>query len=338
MKLTISDVAKKCGVSVATVSRVMNGNYPVKAETKAKVLKVIKELNYIPNIQAKEFNKQKSTTVGVVVPSINNMFFTDVVYSIENHLKANGYSIILCCSNDNDEDEISSVENLVSRNVSGIIVITPNTNNINSGFYDRISNKLPIVFINGCNNILNISSISNDEKDGALIALRYLLENNHKSILFVRGNNSYSYDTKEASYIEFMKNIKNFSHKNIINIGEGNITETVDNTTEKLIDILIDRKDITAIFACNDFMALGAINACKRLNLNIPKDISIIGYDNILLSKLITPKLTTIDQNMALLGTNASMLLLEKISCDNKISKRIILNNHIVIRETVQKI
>ena len=118
MKLTIADVARKCGVSVATVSRVMNGNYPVKAETKAKVLKTIKELNYIPSMQAKEFTKQKSTTIGVIVPSINNMFFTDVVNSIEKYLKEHGYSIILCCSNGNEEDEISSVQNLISRNIS----------------------------------------------------------------------------------------------------------------------------------------------------------------------------------------------------------------------------
>ena len=85
-------------------------------------------------------------------------------------------------------------------------------------------------------------------------------------------------------------------------------------------------------------MALGVINACKKLDLDVPKDISIIGYDNILLSKLIEPKLTTIDQNMALLGSNASMLLLEKINCNNEFSKRIILNNHIVKRETVCKI
>lgn len=335
MKLTIADVARKCGVSVATVSRVMNGNYPVKAETKAKVLKTIKELNYIPSMQAKEFTKQKSTTIGVIVPSINNMFFTDVVNSIEKYLKEHGYSIILCCSNDNEEDEISSVQNLISRNVSGIIIVTPNTNNVKSGFYDGISNKIPITFINGYNNVSNISSVSNDEKEGALISLNYLLENNHKNILFIRGENSYSYDIKETAYIEFMKNINNFSYENIINIGEGNIIETVDNTTNKLLNILSDRKDITAIFACNDLMALGVINACKKLNLDVPKDVSIIGYDNILLSKLIEPKLTTIDQNMALLGSNASMLLLEKINCNNEFSKRIILNNHIVKRETV---
>lgn len=338
MKLTIADVARKCGVSVATVSRVMNGNYPVKAETKAKVLKTIKELNYIPSMQAKEFTKQKSTTIGVIVPSINNMFFTDVVNSIEKYLKEHGYSIILCCSNGNEEDEISSVQNLISRNVSGIIIVTPNTNNVKSGFYDGISNQIPITFINGYNNISNISSVSNDEKEGALISLNYLLENNHKNILFIRGENSYSYDIKETAYIEFMNDINNFSYKNIINIGEGNIIETVDNTTNKLIHILNDRKDITAIFTCNDLMALGVINACKKLNLDVPKDISVIGYDNILLSKLIEPKLTTIDQNMALLGSNASMLLLEKINCNNEFSKRIILNNHIVKRETVCKV
>ena len=338
MKITIVDVARKAEVSVATVSRVMNGNYPVKAETKARVLAAIKELNFIPSMQAKEFTKQKSTTIGVVVPSINNMFFTDVVNSIENYLKTRGYSMILCCANNDKDEEIHSVQNLISRNVSGIIIVGPSTENVKSEFYSNISMKIPLTFVNGSNNVQNISSVSNDEACGALLSLNYLLENNHKNILFVRGENSYSYDIKEESYIEFMESIDNFSLSNIVNIGKGNHTDTVDNTTEVLIDILSSRKDITAVFACNDLMALGVINACKKLNLIIPKDLSVIGYDNILLSRLIEPKLTTVDQNMALLGSNASMLILEKIKCNNEFSKRIILNNHIVKRETVCKL
>ena len=310
----------------------MNGNYPVKAETRETVLKVIKELNYIPNMQARELTKQKSTTIGVVVPSINNMFFTELVYGIENELKTNSLSIILACTNGDSDEEQKCVNNLISRNVSGIIVAGPGTENIKAKFYDNISHKIPLVFINSEYMDSNISYVSNDEASGAKIALNYLLDNNHKDILFVRGKDSYSYDIKEKIYKEIMA--KNFDSSKIINIGNGNTSDTVDNTMNIFLDILNNRSS-TAVFACNDLMAVGVLNACKKLGIKVPNEISIIGYDNIPLSKFVEPKLTTMDQNMFFLGANAAQLLVEKINCDNKFSKRIILNNSLVERETV---
>lgn len=334
MKITIVDVAKKANVSVATVSRVMNGNYPVKEETKKRVLEVIDELKYIPNMQARELTQQKSSTIGVVVPSINNMFFPEVINGIESNLKLNSLSLILVCSNNDKEEEKSCINNLLSRNVSGIIVIDPNTDNIKSKFYHNISNQTPLVFVNGHAVSANISSVVNDEAMGANMALNYLVENNHKDILFVRGKDSYSYDVKEKVYKETMESLNNFKPENIINIGNGNSGETVDNTLNMFIDVL-KNSSATAVFACNDLMAVGVLNACKKLNLDVPSDLSIIGYDNIDLSKFVEPKLTTIDQNMFLLGTNAATLLLEKIEYDNSHSKRIILTNCLIERDTV---
>ena len=337
MKITIVDVAKKANVSVATVSRVMNGNYPVKAETKKRVLEVVNELNYIPNMQARELTQQKSATIGVVVPSINNMFFPEVIKGIESNLKLNSLSLVLACSNNDKEDEKLCVNNLLSRNVSGIIVIDPNTENINSKFFHNISTQTPLVFVNGHSVSANISSVINDQAMGAGMALNYLLENNHKDILFVRGKDSYSYNVKEKVYKETMTELNNFNPENIINIGDGNSNETVDNTVNIFLDIL-KTSSATAVFACNDLMAVGVLNACKKLNLNVPNNLSIIGFDNIALSKFVEPKLTTIDQNMFLLGTNAATLLLEKIESDNSSSKRIILINSLIERDTVRTI
>lgn len=337
MKITIQDVAKRAQVSVATVSRVLNGNYPVKAETKEKVQKVIEELNFIPNIQARELTKQKSMAIGVVLPSINNMFFPAVVTSIETTFKSKGYSLILCCSNNDKDEESRCITDLLARNVAGVIVLDPNTANINSNFYESIAKTIPIVFINGHTSVDNISSVSNDENFGAQLALKYLISNNHKNILFIRGENSASYDIKEKVYMEMLSNINTYNNDNIINIGKGNSSETVDNTVNAVTSALTKNNKITAIFACNDLMAVGAINACKKINLNVPKDISVIGFDNIEISSIIDPKLTTVDQNMALLGENAAELLLEKIDNNNEFSKKIILNNKLVKRETVKE-
>ncbi|MFW2486980.1 LacI family DNA-binding transcriptional regulator [Clostridium chromiireducens] len=334
MKITIVDVAKKANVSVATVSRVMNGNYPVKEETKKKVLEVIDELKYIPNMQARELTQQKSATIGVVVPSINNMFFPEVINGIENSLKLNSLSLVLACSNNDKDDEQTCINNLLSRNVSGIIVIDPNTENVKSKFYHNISKQTPLVFVNGYSVSNNISSVINDEAMGANMALNHLIDNNHKDILFVRGKDSYSYDVKEKVYREIMQELNNYKPENIINIGNGNSSETVDNTLNMFLNIL-KTTSATAVFACNDLMAVGVLNACKKLNLDVPSKLSIIGFDNIDLSKFVEPKLTTIDQNMFLLGTNAAMLLIEKIEYDNSYSKRIILMNSLIERDTV---
>lgn len=334
MKITIQEVAKKANVSVATVSRVMNGNYPVKTETREKVLKVIDELNYIPNIQARELTTKKSSTVGVVVPSINNMFFTEVINGIEKFIKENSLSLVLTCTNGNSHEEQLCINNLISRNVSGIIVIGPSISNIKNNFYETIANKLPLVFINSVDCNFNVSTVSNDEASGASYALNYLQQNNHNDILFVRGKGSYSYDIKEEIYIKFMKSINNYNPNNIINIGNGNSSDTVDNTMNIFIDILKENT-CTAVFACNDLMAVGVLNACKKLGIKVPKDISIIGYDNIPLSKYVEPKLTTMDQNMFLLGTNSAQLLVDKINSNNECNKKILLNNSLVERETI---
>ena len=334
MKITISDVAKKANVSVATVSRVMNGNYPVKEETKNIVLKAIEELNYIPNMQAKELTKRVSNTIGIISPSINNMFFPEVINGIQSKLSKSNYSLILNCSNNDIRDEIRCINDLISRNVAGIIIIDPNTENVKSKFYNNISKQIPIVFINGYSSSANISSISNNEAEGANIALNHLIEHNHKDILFIRGQDSFSYDVKESIYIKKMNEIGHFKPKRIINIGNGNSKNTVDNTCEMIIPIL-KNSQCTSAFCCNDLMAVGVLNACKKLHINVPKDFSIIGFDNIDLSRYVDPKLTTIDQNMTLLGVSAANLLLEKIDNNNKFSKRVILNNQIVKRDTV---
>lgn len=334
MKTTIVDVAKACNVSVATVSRVINGNYPVKRETKEKVLKVIEELQYKPNIQARDLIKQKSSTIGVVVPSISNMFFTNVINGIESYYEKSDYSIFLCITEHDKDKEVSRINELVSRNVAGIIIVDPGIENVESKYFNDIAKSIPMVFVNRYSQSSFISSVCNDQEEGSKVALNYLLSNNNKNIAFIRGDNSYSYDIKEKVYREIMKDINNLNEEFIVNIGHGNSIQTVNKTMEKGLKLLSENKDITGIFACNDLMAIGIMNACKKLNINVPRDLSIIGYDNIELSEMVEPKLTTIDQNMFLLGENAAILLNEKIDNKNKYSKNIVLRNHLIKRDT----
>ena len=331
---TIIDVAKKAQVSVATVSRVVNGNYPVKDATRRKVLEAIRDLKYIPNIQARELNTQRSSIIGIIVPSLFNTFFAEVVNGIESFTASSGYSLLLTYTKDNPISEKRCMNELLMRNVSGIINISPNTEKVASDFFDQIAERMPMVFINSYVKRPAISYVNNDEQIGTKIALEYLISLGHKNICFIRGDRSDSYEFKQNAYEEIMKKMHNFREDYILNIGAGNSIETVELTAEKVVETLQEKKEITAIFSCNDLMGIGAVNGCHRLGIKVPQDMSVMGFDNILLSNFIEPKLTTMDQNMMTLGWTAASLLMEKIANENKTSRQVVLQNTLVLRDT----
>ena len=314
MKKTIGDVAKKAGVSIATVSRVINGNYPVKESTREKVQKVIDEMEFEPNILARGLINQKSDTIGIIVPSITNLFFPTVVKGIERVLTDEGYQIYLCDTDGDPAKEVSYIKSLTSRQVDGIIMIDPTTDNMKNGYFEAANIKLPLVSINGYNKGVNCNFVLNDEEIGATQAMNYLLALGHQQIAFMRGKNSYSYDIKESIYTQLMRDHDLGEYIQMINIGEGNTEQTVNETIAKVKAHLGKHPATTAIFACNDIMALGAISACKKIGKNVPQDISVIGFDNIDLSVLIEPRLTTVDQNMEQLGLMSAKMLLEIIA------------------------
>ena len=330
-KATIVDVAKLAGVSVATVSRVVNANYPVKEETRTRVQDAIRELDYVPNVQARELNTRRSSTIGVVVPGLYNMFFAQVIDGIEDYLRQDDYSLLLNCAKNDPKQEMQCITALVSRNVSGIIVISPNTAHIKESFYTQLVRRTPLVFINAYHYIPDVSYVGNDEALGAQEALRHLMQLGHQRILFVRGANSDSYQIKEDTFRVVMRGRGIQPDRYIVNVGEGNSAETVDDTQQVLMGAL-PQTDATAVFCCNDLMGVGALNACKALNLRVPDDISVMGFDNIALARYVSPKLTTMDQNMFRLGSNAAQLLIERI--ENGPCKRITLDNVLVKRES----
>lgn len=329
---TIVDVAKEAGVSVATVSRVVNGNYPVKPETKVAVSAAIEKLHYVPNVQARELNQRRSTTIGVVVPSLYNMFFAEVIDGIEAAVRKDKYSLLLNCAQNDPEQEQACIRALVARNVAGLIVISPNTKNLQEDFYKRLADRTPLVFINGYHDITGASYVSNDEAGGMRTALTSLRKLGHERILLVRGSHSDSYEVKETVYRNFMEEQGCLDEKLILDIGEGNSVDTVDNTADYLLARLPEVRP-TAVCCCNDLMAVGALNACKALELSVPEDISVMGFDNISLSRYVAPKLTTMDQNMFQLGENAAALVVEKIRYGR--SKKIVLGNMLIQRESV---
>ncbi|MCB2306908.1 LacI family transcriptional regulator [Clostridium estertheticum] len=338
MKANIRDVAREANVSMSTVSRVMNKNYPVKEETKIRVEKAVEKLNFSPNTLARSLICQNTKTIGILVPSIDNLFFPTVIKAIEYELRINGYSIYLCDTADNASEEIKYIRSLMGRQVDGIIVIDPKTENMKNGFYEMVGKDIPLVSINGYNKDIDCNFVLNDEANGARQAMEYLLKLGHENIIFVRGKESYSYDIKENVYIKFMEENKLTVQKKIIDVGEGNSYDTVDGTMNIMKKELENLKAPIAVFSCNDLMALGVLNACKKMNLDVPNEVSIIGFDNICISSIVEPKLTTVDQNMYLLGENAAKMLLDLIDNNNQKVNRIKLSTKLIIRDSCSNI
>lgn len=334
--VTINDVAKEAGVSITTVSRVINKNYPVKESTRIKVEKAIKALDFTPNMLARGLIRNKTYTIGVIVPSIANLFFPTVVKGIEHYMKEHKYTILLSDTEGNAGEEKKVVTTLLERKVDGIIVIDPRKENILSGYYEKITKQIPLVVINGYADNVKCHFVLNDQSMGTHDALNYLMECKHKNIAFLRGRDSYSYDIKEQVYYDIHeKNQQIINRDNILVIEDGNSIETADLSMEAVMERLSKKNPPTAIFACNDTMAVGAMNGIKKMGLKVPQDISVIGYDNTMISELTEPKLTTVDQNMYDLGLRAARRLREVIDNPKEGFLRIVLENNLIKRESV---
>lgn len=336
MNVTIQDVAKEAGVSITTVSRVINNNYPVKKETREKVEKIIEEMNFTPNSLARGLIKKKTDTVGILVPSITNIFFPLVINGIEHFMEKKGYTLIMCDTKDR-KTEMRQLRNLTERRVDGIISIDPSASIIKKGIYEAL--EIPLVIINGYNKDIKCNFVINNQEMGVIEALEYLIKLGHKKIAFLRGKNSYSYDLKEEQFYKTLRNNNiEVNNEYIIIVDIGNGIETVDLSMEATLDIMSKDNPPTAILACNDWMALGALHACQKLSIKVPQEVSIIGYDNIIISQMSEPKLTTIDQNMYKLGDLAAKILYENIERQNHTYQKIILDTKLVIRDSCAEV
>ncbi len=336
MTITIRDVAEKAGVSIATVSRVINNNYPVKDETRKKIEEAIEELGYVPNEIARSLILKSTSNVGIIVPGITNLFFPTIVEEINRVLVNKGFTMSLYSTQGDSMMEKLVIDSVISRNMDGIIAIDPSMENLDNNYFTNISKKVPTIIINGNTNKYDCNFISYDEEVGTREAFQYLLDLGHREISFVRGDRSLSYDLKEKLYRQFVIE-NNLKYENIISVGDGNSLQVVEKT-ERIFETILKAKNIgTAIFACNDLMAVGVINACNKFKIKVPDDISVIGFDNTLLSNITHPKITTIDLNTKKIAELAALELIDMIKGKYTIVEKNVYDSKLIIRESCSK-
>lgn len=333
MKVTIHDVAKAANVSIATVSRVINKNYPVNINTRIRVEKVIKELGYKPNEIARSLILNTTSNIGVIVPGLTNIFFPTIVEGINNKLRENGFTLSLYTSDNDPEEEKKLLEIIMSRNMDGVIIIDPSVENLSNGFIGSVSKKIPTILISGKIDKYDYNFVSYDEEVGTLEAFQHLYDLGHRKILFIRGATSLSYDLKENSYYEFIKK-NNLDYKHILSVGKGNNMDVVENTTEIFNELLRKEREFTAVFACNDLMAVGVINSCNSAGIKIPRDLSVIGFDNTLLSNISNPKLTSVDLNIKRVAETAAREIIALSKMDELSLDKVTFDSRLFLRDS----
>lgn len=330
MKVTIKDVAQKSGVSIATVSRVINGSKRVSDEIKEKVISVIKETGYKPNPVARSLVMKKSKLIGVIVPNISNFFIGEILNGIEEISKSYQYDIILCSTQGKMEQEIRYLELLSAKQVEGIIFMSWK---LQAEVIEHIANvEIPIVLINRNTSRLTIPSVSIDNYKAAYELTNYLINKGHKTIALIRNsidNDAFGLEQYKG-YKQSLKENNIELNKNYVRYGEF----SMDNSY-KIVRHFVEEDDLpTAIFATSDIMAIGAINALIDSGYKVPEDISVVGFNDTKLASLYRPKLTVIHQPLFAIGSVAVKMIIQRINNRSLKDSRVILPHKLIERES----
>lgn len=333
MKLTIKDVAKRSGVSVATVSRILNGLEGYTEETKNRVLAVVEELGYQRNAIARGLVTKSTNTIGVLMPSILTLVYAEIIKAIEDVAHKNNYSVFLCNTGINGGRTLDYIRVLGERQVDGIIVasLTPKDE-----YYKAIMDlNKPTMLVSTMSYKYQIPYVKVDDKQAAYAATQYLIEKGHKKIAMIAGieEDPIAGLPRINGYIEALKDYGIVVEEGLIKYGDF----SYNSGKRAMEDLLEEKKDFTAVFAASDDMAVGALSSAYKKGIRVPEDMSIIGYDNTQIAEMSIPALTVVAQPLYNMGKRAAENLFNVIIHGEQV-ENIIMPHSIVERESVREI
>lgn len=293
--VTIKDVAKLADVSISTVSRVLNNKDKVSEDAKKAVLDAVRELNYQPNLLAKSLKTMKSYTVGFVVENITNPYFADIIKAVQEEAYKNGFNVLLCDSRRNDQRVISHLNSLKSKKVDGIIYCSGKnvSDQVKKEFLDLKESNMPIVLLGKSNLNLDVSNISTGDENAAYKIVTHLINLGHKNITFIGGIKDYLITSQRVEgYQEAMK--KNALEENC-QIYYGEYGDNIVKRAKEIgLEVLQKENRPSAIFGADDLIALGIELAAKTLEIKIPQDLAVVGFNNLQYSQYADPPITSI--------------------------------------------
>lgn len=322
---SIREVAKLAQVSPATVSRVINGTANVDEEKKKRVLDAISETGFVPNEVARSLFKKSAKIIGLILPSIENPFFTQMANAVERTADKYGYRLILCNTNDKPEREKTAISMLASMNADGIILTTNNEET-----YESVNScPIPVVITDRRIAAKALAGyVHSDHYEGGRIAAKHLIDCGCKNIVCIRGPVEVS--SARARYEGYCK----VCHEQNIKQQVVDCTYDFDKGLEVTETILSKYPDVDGIIACNDVVAISVYKVLNSKGIRVPEDVQIIGYDNIRLSKLVTPEVTTIAQPIDEIGQKAAELIINNDIDNNE--KEFIFETKLIVRDTTK--
>ena len=331
--VTIKDVAKLAGVSISTVSRVINDSKPVTEEVKQRVLEVIKETGYVPNPLARSLVTKKSKLIGVIVPEVSDSFVNEILNGIEAVAKMYDYDILLVNTYSDKEQEIDSIRLLKTKQVEGIVMLSWILDEDHVNYMKE--SRIPAVYISKTARDYDIYTVSTSNENATYDMTKYLIENNHEDIALIM-------TSKEETILEAERrtgyeralidnNIEVRSE--LIKYGNTDYEGGYNSMRELIEDKIIP----TAVFVTGDEAAVGAINAIFDAGYSVPEDISVAGFNDTKLAKIYRPKLTTVFQPLFDMGAVSIRALIKLINGDVVEEKKIELPYQIMERESVSK-
>ncbi|HEX6594654.1 MAG TPA: catabolite control protein A [Bacillota bacterium] len=329
MNVTIYDVAREANVSMATVSRVVNGNPNVKPATRKKVLVAIEKLGYRPNAVARGLASKKTTTVGAIIPDISSIFFAELARGIEDIATMYKYNIILSNSDRNEEKELQLIDTMLEKQVDGIVFMG---GNITEEHMKQFSNApVPIVLAATYEGTDQIPSVNIDYEKAAYEATQFLIQRDNRQIGFVSATKEIIInELKYAGYKRALTDASISFDKEFVVYGD----YTYDSGLKAAQQLLTKEEVPSAIFVASDEMALGVIHGAQDLGYKVPKDVEIIGFDNTRLAKMVRPTLTTVVQPMYDIGAVAMRLLTKLMNKEEVAEQNVILPHRIVERSS----
>ncbi len=324
---SIREVAKLAGVSPATVSRVMNGTAKVDEEKRERVLRAISETGFVPNAVARSLFKRSSKTIGLIIPSIENPFFTQMAGAIEKTADEQGYRLIFCNTGTDLEKEKSALTMLESMNVDGIILTTSNTGI--EPFVEKCN--APVVITDRLFKGTHSGNyVHCNHYDGGRMAMEHLLECGCRNIVCVKGEQEIS--SAKARYEGYRDVCKELGMKEQTIKCRYDFNEGIVMTEE----LLKAYPEVDGIIACNDMVAISIYKVLHKKQISVPEQIQIIGFDGVYLSELITPELTTIAQPIEEIGRKAAELIIHKEEQEVR-GKEYVFPATLVERETTRR-
>ncbi|MCL4551281.1 MAG: LacI family transcriptional regulator [Bacteroidetes bacterium] len=330
MAPTIKQIAKLANVSIATVSRALTNDEKVKSETKELVLKAAKELNYKPNIIARNFVKGKSNIVGLILPDISDEFFSEIIRGVDETSYDHGYYTMVISSHKN-RSLVESVHTLMSNGlVGGFIVLVPLMDEkIKEAL---MSERVPFVVIGGDDGVNEFDAVTTNNYQAAFNMVEFLVGKGYKKIAHISG------PTDNNDALKRRKGFLDACSKFSLEIKENWIIDgdfTMEGGAKAADKILNESEKPQVIFAANDMMALGCFKAIQSKGLIIPADIGVVGFDDILISEYANPALTTVRVNTDRIGKQAAERLIEKINgVECILNRKIEIESQLVVRNS----